>query len=163
MSRSHGTEHFYRLGLCYVALQRDEKAITAFAKTLKLNLEHADALEQAGLVLSRMEKYEESIALFTGISTWTGQASVSCTEKGCAYFALKKFGEALSSFDLAIESDSNHIGSLVKKGQSLSELKRYEEAVNSLTGSLPLTRKMSLPILSWVPIGKSFPGTRMRS
>ena len=41
-----------------------KKRLQTFAKTLNLSPNHADALEQAGFILSRMEKYEEAIALF---------------------------------------------------------------------------------------------------
>ena len=66
-----------------------------------------------------------------------------------------------SPFDRAIELDNNHIGALVKKGQALSELQRYEEAITLFDRVTALDPERQLPILPWEPRLSGCPGTRM--
>ena len=82
-------EHFYRLGLCYVALQRDEKAITAFAKTLSSTRNMLMRSNRPALSFHGWKNTKSPLPFLTGISTWTGQASVSCTRKAAHILPLK--------------------------------------------------------------------------
>ena len=137
-------DNFYHLGLVYVELQRDEKAIGAFAKTIKINPENTEALEQAGLALARLEKYEDAIEIFDRCLRQGRESARIQFEKGCAFFALKKYEDAIPSFDRAIEL-SNHTGALVKKGQALWDSGVMRRHSRSLTGSSHSPGKWNRP------------------
>jgi len=69
-------------------------------------------------------------------------SDVLSKNKGICLYRIKRFDQALASFDQAIKLDPNDVSALDNKGRCLFDLKRFYDAINSYDQAIPIIQHM---------------------
>ncbi|MBR1160270.1 tetratricopeptide repeat protein [Bradyrhizobium elkanii] len=97
-----------------------------------------DALHLLGLVSAQTGRSERGVDLIRRAIRLNGNVADAHSNLGNALRALRRFDEALASFDVAIALKQNLAPALYNRGITLAELGRHEEALASFDRVLAL-------------------------
>ena len=139
-------------GLALRELKKYNEALTSFSNAIDVKPDYVDAVYYKGVSLSDLGRIEESIACYDKAIEMNKYYPDVWRDKGSAFLELKRYEDAIACYDKAIEienkfpfpGDGNlyvvqgwmenpyHSKSLVYKAVALSNLDRYEEAIECL-------------------------------
>src|SRR5438874_5970997 len=114
------------------------EAERVYRAILKSHHRHFDAAHLLGLILlQRGEAQAAESQLGRALSFAAGETknpnvAEAYNNRGLALMKLRRFEEALASFDRGIGVQPDHIGALANRGAALQELGRAQEALVSL-------------------------------
>lgn len=152
-------------GFVLSALDRNEEALEAFEKALSFEPESPKILTNKGVVYFKMGLFEKALEIFDKAlafepkkaSDWAckiprfsffsrNKAPIMRPDntetwywKARVFLKLEEKEKALSAFKMALETDPDHLASLLDGGNLLYEVKKYEEAFKCYVRALKLS------------------------
>ena len=108
---------------------------------MQINPTSPPALEGKGTALSCLGNYDEAIIVEDQfLQTQPDKVSqvLTLTEKGSNLLHLKRFDEAIQSYDAALNQDPSNVEALIGKGAALAGGNRYNEAIASFDQALQI-------------------------
>lgn len=152
-------------GFVLSALGRNEEALEAFEKALFFDPESPKILASKGIVYFKMGQLQKALEIFDGAlaieprnaSDWAckvprfsffsrNKAPIMKPDnaetwywKGTVFLELGKKEKALNACKMALESDPDHLDSLLRGGSLLCEFAEYEEAFKCYVRALKLS------------------------
>jgi tetratricopeptide (TPR) repeat protein len=129
-----------RLASCYQSLGKNEQCRETIYKTRETGakeLPHLDFLE--GSLLLSENKPRKALEKFALAESSISHFPNLYVQLGNTYFKLKKFEDAIRSYNKALEMDPDRSVARHGLGVSLLRLERYEEAIDELLTTVGLT------------------------
>lgn len=117
---------------------RLDEAAQLYRKILQTEAKHYDSLHMLGIIHLQRGEYVEALRLFAAVLKDNPKFSPAHNNRGNALKGLKRFGDALASYDQAIAADCNNADALNNRGAVLFELKRFPEALASMDRAIAL-------------------------
>jgi len=116
-------------GNFYYERKEYRKALELYdwATTLKPNF--AEAWNNKGVSLVKLEKYEEAIACYDKAIKLKPDDAEAWYNKGADLGKLEKYEEAIACYDKAIKLKPNNVEAWYNKGVTIGKLEKYEEAI----------------------------------
>ena len=93
-----------------------KQAISSFDAILESHPDNIDALNGKGLVLFKMESYEEALSNFDKVLEIESDNIDALNGKGLVLFKMESYEEALSNFEQALLSDPTNLVVIFNKG-----------------------------------------------
>ncbi|WAL60472.1 tetratricopeptide repeat protein [Thermocoleostomius sinensis] len=109
-----------------------EEAAEAYNQALQFNPNESlrlALLNQQGVVLSSLERFDEAIESFEAAIALNGDEPTAQGNRGWVFLLQAQYDEALVVFDQVLARDANNINALEGKGRALLALERYDEAL----------------------------------
>ena len=113
-------------------------AQAAYHEVLAVQPDHFDALHLLGVIGYQAGNFPFAVELIAKAIAIHGTNSIFHSNLGLALKALKRFDEALTSFDRAIDIDPGRAQAFNDRGSVLLELKRAREALASYERAIGL-------------------------
>lgn len=107
------------------------EAEALYRQTLAAHPNHPDALHLLGVIASQTGQHELSIKFIELAIRQDGNNSLYHSNRGLALQALKRFEDALESYDRALALRPDYAEALFNRGVTLQRLRRLPEAVDS--------------------------------
>lgn len=124
-------EVFHLLAFVQAGLGQHEAALASCDRALALSPNHADALNNRGNILQKLNRFDQAIESYRQaiaarpdyVDAWSNQAA--------ALHELKRFEEALACYDRALALRPDHPQILSNRGVTLQHLQRLDQALAS--------------------------------
>jgi tetratricopeptide (TPR) repeat protein len=100
--------------------------------------DYAEACNNRGAILQKMNRYEEALASYDRAIVLKPDYANVHHNRGSTLKKLNRYEEALASFDRAIALQPDHAEAYHNRGVILQEMKRYDEALASYDRTLAL-------------------------
>jgi len=107
------------LGVSYSLAGNYKKAVAAFDKAIELNYRESKVYNNMALALAHLDRYDEALDAFAK----AGGEAQAYNNLGCIYLGRGMFGEAVISFEKAIELEPSYYakaGDNLKKAKALN-------------------------------------------
>ncbi|CAD8055024.1 unnamed protein product [Paramecium primaurelia] len=125
-------------------LQKYNEAIVQYDKAIKLDPNDANAYDNKGHSLLNLQKYNEAIVCYDKAIELQPNNAIAYNNKGQQFVycnrsfitQFPKYNEAIVCFDKAIELDSNCAIAYDNKGSLLSDMKKYQQAIENYEQAL---------------------------
>lgn len=108
---------------------------------LKMQPEHARAIELLGVTLDEMGENDEAVALIEHAATLSPDSAGTFNNLGNAYVHAGQIDQALAAYERAVALDPNHAPPYCNLGIIYRSQQRYEEAEASLKRAIELDEK----------------------
>src|SRR5262249_15233048 len=95
-------------GNALLELKRPDAALTSFDRALTIRSDHAEALNNRGIVLREFNRLEEAVASYDRALATRPDYRDAHNNRGNALRELNRLDEALASYDRAIQLDPEH-------------------------------------------------------
>jgi tetratricopeptide (TPR) repeat protein len=128
----------FRLGLAHHQAGRLGEAEARYRETLAAAPDHADALHLLGVIASQVGKHDVAIQLIGLAIAEDGRNALYHTNHGLALAGLRRFEEAIASYDRALAVQPTFVEALCNRANALAELGRDAEALASYDRALAL-------------------------
>src|SRR5262245_8719777 len=102
-----------------------------YLQILKVQPDHFDCLHLLGVIFYERGKHTGAVRHIHGAVPVHPQAAAAHEDRGNALKALRRFDEALASYDRALALKRDYAEAFNNRGNALRELKRFEEALAS--------------------------------
>ena len=124
--------YHYNLGLTYLEINDLENSLNYLNKSYDLDNSFIHALTKSGEVLLKLEKYDESIAVFDKILSNEKEIDneLALLRKGDALFMKKNFEEALAMYEKVLSLNEKNEEALLGAGICERKLSKIDEAIN---------------------------------
>ena len=99
---------------------------------------HAPALHLLGVAVSQQGNHSEGLRFIDAAAQIEGQSAFISNSRGNVLVALRRFDEAVASYDQAIALKPDFAESFCNRGGALQELKRFDEALASYDKAIVL-------------------------
>ena len=109
---------------------------------------HAEAIRQIDLALQRNPRGDFAVNERGGASVERKRYADAHYNRGNAFYELRRFEEALASYDQALTVRSGYAEALSNRGNTLKELKRLEEALASYDRALAVQPDLTEALLN---------------
>ena len=109
---------------------------------------HAEAIRQIDLALQRNPRGDFAVNGRGGASVERKRYADAHYNRGNAFYELRRFEEALASYDQALTVRSGYAEALSNRGNTLKELKRLEEALASYDRALAVQPDLTEALLN---------------
>jgi len=129
-----------------------EPALASISKVTAGNPRDLQAWHNRGVILTRLERFQDAVASFEQALAITPNAE-SWDGHGSALHLQKRLEEALRSFDNALVLAPRFIAALCHRGAVLADLKRYGDAVQAFEAALTLSPEL---FEAWSNRGSAF-------
>ncbi len=126
------------MGMEYLYLDDYEKARLSFAKCIEVDYEDYSSLYNVVYCFDMEKNHEQAIIFLNSYLDKNPYCEVAWHQLGRQYFVLKRFKEALTSFDYAILIDESFIGGYLEKAKTHEQLFEFEEAIKNYMITLEL-------------------------
>ena len=124
-------KEWYDQGISLKESKKYKEAIIAFKKATSLKANYADALYQLGWCYNEEGLYNEAIeSLKNENMAGSGDKARNNFELGYAYKGLKKYEDALSYLNKAIEMDAEYTLAYKERGKTYLKLKMYDKVLD---------------------------------
>jgi tetratricopeptide (TPR) repeat protein len=136
----HTAKDYYKKGIALVALDRKKDALQAFEDCLRLDPLYLDAYERMSSVYlyQREHEDEKALAVFDrALSVYPGCARLH-RERARVLIGLKRYQEAWSACDQALQLDPTSYLACLDKGACLCHLGKHQEALRVLDDAIQL-------------------------
>ncbi len=107
---------------------KDEDAIELFKKVVLLDPAHEDSYEAIGVILGRLERFEEGITFMDKVLEANPDSVMAHTNKSLFYMRLGKIEEAEEEKAQATVKSFSSFGKEAEQKKALEEKKKQEEA-----------------------------------
>jgi tetratricopeptide (TPR) repeat protein len=132
-------EEFFRRGNLSFNLIQLNDALESYDKSIELKPDHVDAWNNKGLLLIKLDNYEEAINCFDhGLKII--QTPYLLNNKAIALSYLNKSSEAMEFYEKAISLNPNSYQALSNKGLLLSNANKLEEALECYNEAIKINR-----------------------
>ena len=128
---------WYNLGVCLIALDRLEEAITALDRAIALQ-PNPMALTNRGSALQRLGRLDEALASTDRALQLAPGYPMALHNRGVMLRALGRPAEAAQAFDGFLAADPRAADVWVERGGALFEAERFADAVESYERGLAL-------------------------
>jgi len=125
-----------KLNLAYIA-DYEAKRLMDLALSQEKELKPAERFSLANMFLGR-EKYAEAIKLYDMLNKESPKWSCPWRHKGEALYKSGDYPAAITSLEMAIETNEEHYDAYIWYAMALSKLERYQEAKTALDTALSL-------------------------
>ncbi|PQJ82425.1 tetratricopeptide repeat protein [Polaribacter glomeratus] len=126
------------IGMEYLYLDNFDKARLSFIKCIEEDFEDYSALYNIVYCFDMEQMHEQAIVYLDNYINKNPYCEVAWHQLGRQYFILKRYEEALKSFDYAVLIDEFFIGGYLEKAKTLEELEQYQEAIDNYLITLEL-------------------------
>jgi tetratricopeptide (TPR) repeat protein len=126
------------IGMEYLYLDKFDKARQSFIQCIEEDVEDYSALYNIIYCFDMEQMHEQAIVYLDDYINKNPYCEVAWHQLGRQYFILKRYEEALNSFDYAVLIDEFFIGGFLEKAKTLEELERYQEAIDNYLITLEL-------------------------
>jgi tetratricopeptide (TPR) repeat protein len=130
----------FAAGLAHHQAGRLAQAETLYRDALAAQPDHADALHLLGVIASQVGRHDVAVDLIgraiAQVGDLGGDHSHFHANLGLALAGLKRFDEALASFERALAARSDYAEALCHRGDTLRQLGRLDEALASYDQAL---------------------------
>jgi predicted O-linked N-acetylglucosamine transferase (SPINDLY family) len=138
--------HFHALQLLgTLALEagEPERACDLIARSILTQPQNAVAHFNQGVAQCHLQRYAQALESFERARRLSyREPDLDCHRAG-ALHALRRFEEAVASYDAALAQRAGYVEALVGRGASLYQLHRLEAAVQSFVGALALDPRIA--------------------
>jgi len=117
---------------------RRAEALASYDKALALRPHYFEALNNRGVILLDLKRYEEALASCDLALALQPDDAETLNNRGIALKELKRPHEALACYDRALALRPDYAEAHGNRGNALYELKRYEEALTSYERALAI-------------------------
>jgi protein O-GlcNAc transferase len=123
-----------------IAFQRGrlEEGVGIIAKSLQINSNQPDALNNRGVALQNLKRLDEALASYDRAIALNSDYAEAYYNRGVALQDLKRPEEALASYDRAIALHPDYVEAYYNRGVALQDLKRLDEALASYDRAIAL-------------------------
>jgi tetratricopeptide (TPR) repeat protein len=119
----------FRAGLAHHQAGRLSEAEARYRETLAAAPHHADALHLLGVIASQAGKHDVAVELIGLAIRQEPKNAVYCSNHGLALAGLRRFDEAIASYDRALAVRPAFVEALCNRANALAELGRDAEAL----------------------------------
>jgi len=109
-------------------LKRYGHALASYDRSLALDPDNADALNNRGSALHELEQFDEALASYNRALAIRPNHAEACFNAGNALQELKRYEEALVSYDRALAITSDYADEFHSGGNALQKLKAPDQA-----------------------------------
>lgn len=138
MSISQDASDFMAKGDSAYSESRYDDALSYYNQAIEAEPGQAFALRNKGLALTRLGQYPEAIECFDAALGLDPDYVEAWIDKGGVHFQTQDFDAALACLDKAEALDEHEPDVRLARGQTLTQLERYPEAIDSLNTALEL-------------------------
>lgn len=128
----------FRLGLAHHQAGRLGEAEARYRETLATAPNHADALHLLGVIASQVGKHDVALQLIDLAIAEDGRNFLYHSNRGLALAGLRRFEEAIASYDCALAVRPTFVEALCNRANALAELGRDAQALASYDRALAL-------------------------
>jgi tetratricopeptide (TPR) repeat protein len=128
----------YNLGVLYFRAGQQDAAVAAFDAAVKLKADHANALNNKGVVLEKQRRLEDAVKAFEAAIAVDPKNGFAHFNRGLALFKLRRFKDAEGAFERAVEVNPEigearfFLGEIYfQLGDSKKALRLYKDALHS--------------------------------
>ena len=126
----------FSAGLAHHQGGRLAQAETHYRETLALQPDHADALHLLGVIASQVGRHDVGVDLIGRAIALDRTSSLYHSNHGLALAGLKRFGEAIESYDRALSLRPDTAEVRYNRGNALLALRRPREALDAYERAL---------------------------
>ena len=126
------------LGGILIQTGRLESGVELIDRALAIRPDHANALNNRGVVLMKLKRFDEALASYDKALAIKPDYANALNNRGNALKALKRLDEALANYDKALAIKPDHADALNNRGVVLMELKRFDEALANYDKALAI-------------------------
>ncbi len=133
------SQYHYQLGISYLNENNIQPAFTELQKALKLNPHDKETHNALGVIyLTKLEDYAKAIEHFQKALAIDKNYSEAATNLGNTYANMKKFNEAIESYNLALSNPQymNAAKALNNLGMVYYRLSKWDEALSAFKDAL---------------------------
>ena len=128
----------FRLGEAAVVQRRLEEAAGYFRQALKLQPDHAEALNRLGVICLTQGKLDEAVASFQHLLTLKPDNVEAYFNLGVTFYDQGKLDDAIGSFRQLLELKPDHVEAHFNLGNFLMAQGKLDEAIASFRQALLL-------------------------
>lgn len=122
-------EGHFQLGVWFYEEERLSDAIESFKKAMALDAANFKAVANAGLVLERMNKSAEALALYEGFLAKNPSDARAAAHYGEALWSAGRRSEGVAQYRKALEIDSHCVEAHFNLGSAFAEMGIFREAM----------------------------------
>jgi tetratricopeptide (TPR) repeat protein len=126
----------YNLGMYYQQHGRPEEAMACYRKTLGMQPDHADALNNIGYLLTGQKRYGEAIQYFGAALKADPNSAEARNNIGYALCQAGKTDEGIAQYRLALKTTPDHLGVLNNLGNVYAQKRDFKTAIPYYEASL---------------------------
>ena len=123
---------WHGLGSCYIGLDKPEKAIAAFNKSIAADPDNATAHFILAMYFKVLEEYTNEITSLLRVIDLDPDNVQARFELAYAYGELNQTDEQIASFKEILEIRPGHVPTLHRMGNTIGRTGRYDEALDLL-------------------------------
>ncbi|HMF27440.1 MAG TPA: tetratricopeptide repeat protein, partial [Candidatus Cybelea sp.] len=112
-------------------MDRLEDALASYDRAVALAPDHADTLDNRGVVLAALMRLDEALASFDRAVALRPDHANAFNNRGKTLADLKRLPDAIASFDRAITLKPDYADAFNNRGIALRDLERHAEALAS--------------------------------
>jgi tetratricopeptide (TPR) repeat protein len=136
---------YYELGCHLIALDRDDEAFRAFARSIELDPLDLDVYEHVGRLYFLRENHEKSLATYNQALQVFPECAKLHEKRAEALTYLERHQEALDACNRAIQLDDTCASAYSQKGEILHQVRRLKEALDAFDLAISLNPDASTP------------------
>jgi len=122
-------ELYYNIGLSYQSMEKYDKAIECYKKSIEINLAHEGSLYELAFCLDIVGQLDNSIAYYKKFIDEDPYSAAAWYNLGIVCNKLERFEEAIEAYEFALAIDENFASARFNMGNSFMNLERYNEAL----------------------------------
>ncbi|MBD2047932.1 tetratricopeptide repeat protein [Coleofasciculus sp. FACHB-64] len=130
INSSNATD-LYNRGKTFSELNRNEEALNAYDKALKIRPEYLEAWNGRGQILFNLNKYKEAIEAYDKAIQISPESFEAWAGRGYVLDKLEQYKEAIDSFEKALTINPNSPEVWNGRGEAMTNLQQYQEAIES--------------------------------
>lgn len=121
-----------------VRLQRGDHraALDLLDRALAVRADWPEALNNRGLALHGLERYEEAVASYARALAVRSDYAQALSNRAAALISLDRHADALADLDRVLALRPGYVDAMVNRGAALRSLRRHEEALAALEPAL---------------------------
>src|SRR6266566_6316556 len=124
-------QDYYEVGCQLIALDRDEEAFRAFARSIELDPLDLDGYEYVARLYFVRGNHEKSLATYQQALHIFPECAKLHAKRAQALTYLERYQEALDACNRAIQLDESCASAYCQKGEILHQIKHFQEALDA--------------------------------
>lgn len=130
INSSNATD-LYNRGKTFSELNRNEEALNAYDKAIKIRPDYLEAWNGRGQILFNLKKSKEAIEAYDKAIQISPESFEAWAGRGYVLDKLEQYKEAIDSFDKALIINPNSPEVWNGRGEAMTNLQQYQEAIKS--------------------------------